>query len=104
MKESDPKLLRWYRSFNRKFFHPPLPDAALMWSPCDGDFGLANQEEDGTFFIKLNPQFSLDERMAKMTLLHEMCHLAIWPIKNHGKKWKAQMLRLAQEGAFDGLW
>lgn len=42
--------------------------------------------------------------MWRMTLLHEMAHMALWPDRKHGKKFTAEMLRLAQLGAFDKLW
>ena len=42
--------------------------------------------------------------VAMMTLLHEMCHLAVPKRIWHGPKFQKEMLRLAKAGAFKELW
>jgi len=45
--------------------------------------------------------------MAQLTLLHEMVHVKHYPRAcwlRHGKEFTAEMLRLAQAGAFKGRW
>lgn len=50
----------------------------------------------------------MDEVQNHMTLIHEMAHMAVdSKFKRsmfHGKHWKAEMRRLAAEGAFDYDW
>ena len=35
---------------------------------------------------------------------HEMSHIKLHPYRKHGKKFNAEMLRLAEAGAFNDLW
>jgi hypothetical protein len=60
--------------------------------------------EEG-FQIRINPSISGWAEIWKLTLLHEMVHVKLWPRhKKHTKKFHSEMLRLAQLGAFNSLW
>ena len=96
------RLRRAYLYYNRKWFDGMLPtDIVVAWSyrlprPCMGI-----SEPDA---ILLNAK---DRRSCiwRMTLLHEMCHLATENERaEHGPKWKCRMRSLARHGAFDKLW
>lgn len=98
------QLRRWYRDANQRWFGGKLPDDVdLFWAPHDGCSGMAWQEGDG-FVILINPAYALDFHVARLTLLHEMAHLALWPYRKHGPRFEAEMRRLAKSGAMKGLW
>ena len=42
--------------------------------------------------------------VAKSVLLHEMAHIKLHPYRKHGKRFNAEMLKLAEAGAFNDLW
>lgn len=57
-----------------------------------------------THTIQLDPALREYGAIVRLTLLHEMAHLHLFPYRYHGKKFDAEMLRLAAHGAFSGLW
>ncbi|HTV07820.1 MAG TPA: SprT-like domain-containing protein [Candidatus Aquilonibacter sp.] len=102
---SDRQLRRWYRDFNRRFFGGCLPsDADVLYAPVDGAHGDALVESNGEFTVRINPACAIDWRIVRMTLLHEMAHLKLWPYRAHGERFEKEMQRLACAGAFKGLW
>lgn len=105
MRLCDKQLARWYREFNAKWFDGKLPDDTdVLYAPEEGCSAIANTDEAESFFIKINPAYAVDTNIVKMMLLHELCHIALWPHKSHGKKFQAEMQRLALAGAFKGVW
>lgn len=110
---SDPCLSRWYRLFNRRYFQGELPveNVLLCWEPveeCDADCTKVHEavtdKETDDFLIRIDPIFRTAERVAKMTLLHEMVHVKLWPQTSHGARFQREVMRLAAVGAFRGLW
>lgn len=101
--KSDPQLKRWYAKYNRLYFDGQLPDAAVWWEPLASTYADCNLVE-GEWRIRINPSLSGWTAIWKLTLLHEMAHVNLWPNKRHGKKFHEEMMRLAGLGAFTGLW
>jgi len=110
---SDALLARWYRQFNRRYFNGELPaeNVILCWEPvedCDADCAKIHEavtdKETDDFLIRIDPIYRTSLRVAKMTLLHEMVHVKLWPHVSHGARFQREMMRLAQSGAFRRLW
>ena len=125
--KSDRYLLSWFCSYNKKYFGNRLPETLICWSimkpNSDGDTPIGRQlrpckiryrvvGKKWTIFKNDRPTILISndlrtrnwESIARWTLLHEMCHLAL-PIKLvHGPRFHKEMLRLAKRGAFKGLW
>ena len=111
---SDPKLRRWYLQFNRQWFNGDLPDdVTVYWDPVSAQAecwsvlaipGTRDHEPIVDFIIRIDPRMSFSRALAKWALLHEMAHVKLYPNLNHGPKFHAEMLRLANCGAFRKLW
>lgn len=102
---SDRRLRNWYRNFNRLWFAEGLPeDVDVLYAPVEGCSGRTFPEDHDAFVIRINPQFSVCERMTRLTLLHEMVHVELWPYATHGPRFEARMQELAAAGAMRGLW
>lgn len=105
MAASDPTLKRWYRKYNRLYFKGELPeDTAVYWEPADGNLGDTHEVEDGEFVIRIDPCLRFSDKMAKMTLMHELVHVKYPNSGDHGRVFQREMLRLAKVGAFNLLW
>jgi hypothetical protein len=97
----DKKLRRAYLFYNRKYFNNDLPpDAEIVWEQLPTTLLGYQQGEKIAINAKLKSAYVL----YRMTLLHEMCHLHLPDGVKHGKRFQDEMRRLANEGAFDGLW
>lgn len=104
MRLCDRTLRRWYREANTRWFEGKLPDDVdVLYAPHAGCVGIAGQSGD-SFFIQVNPAYAMDVSIVKLTLLHEMAHVALWPYRTHGPKFQQEMLRLANAGAMNGKW
>jgi hypothetical protein len=112
---SDPTLRRWYLKFNDQWFGAALPyDLEVFWEPARGALGdtceLRGAYIDGRdtgkpeMLIRIDPTLRFSSAMAQMTLLHEMVHVKLHPHMAHGKRFNAEMLKLATFGAFNGRW
>lgn len=103
MARSHSELKRWYANYNRFYFGGKLPrDMDVFYAPDDRVHGLAVKDVNGNCTIQIDTAL-MGTRYAKWTLLHEMAHHATgdW---GHGKRFQAQMLRLAIMGAFKKIW
>lgn len=99
----DAQLRRAYRRYNALYFKGSLPDDAdILFAPTEC-YGVT-QQDDGGFVITIDPKYAIESRMWRLTLLHEMVHLDIWPKMSHGAAFQGEMFRLAQAGAFAKLW
>jgi len=105
-------LMRRFNKFNQLYFDGRLPECQVGFDDelrpeILGElFGLT-EEEDTTlkhFQIHIAPRVDQTTEQLLMTLLHEMAHLSLYPHVKHGKKFNAEMLRIANRGGFDGLW
>lgn len=104
MNLSDAELRRWYRQYNRRWFADELPDDIdVLYAPVDGLCGEVSEGEAGDLIVRINPAYALDTRIARITLLHEMAHIKLWPKRNHGTVFQRELQRLAIAGAYKGL-
>ena len=101
--KSDRGLKRIYRSYNRRFFDGQLPDAFIWWEVPAGAYADC-QLIDGVWRVRINPSLAGWPSIARWSLLHEQAHIKLHPNRNHGRKFQQEMLRLAEAGAFVGLW
>lgn len=91
-------LRRIFNFFNRKYFNGEVPHTtSVTWAPLNGDNG---DYQDGAIHIDTTLQGS--PRLVKIIMLHEMIH-ARYPRLTHGKKFKAEIRRLVEAGAYDSL-
>jgi hypothetical protein len=102
---SDRRLRGWYREFNRRWFEDGLPeDVDVLYAPVEGCSGEMVPEDRDSFVIRINPRYQVCSGIARLTLLHEMVHVELWPYVTHGPKFEARMRKLAAAGAMRGLW
>lgn len=116
MFKSDKRLLYWYRKYNKLYFDNKLPTTILVgWNDemkadtCAQHNGVGLElAEDGITLritvIHLDPKKHVGSTDTRLSLLHEMCHVALFPYDKHGKKFKDEKRRLAMLGALDDLW
>lgn len=99
-----------YVHFNNGYFDGKLPDIPVVYKSVENaDIGDTTcqwtSDGDTACSIFVNAYYDRDEREADMTLLHEMCHVAVTPsFDQHGPVWQNCMHNLANAGAFDNLW
>jgi len=85
-------------------------DVILRYGPAVDVQGRSNMAitrmHDGRFITEFNPKYNQADTHLKMNMLHEQCHIATWgqEFDDHGPKFQACMLRLANQGAFNSLW
>jgi SprT-like family protein len=111
-------LCNWYKKYNKLYFDDRLTkDVLVGWNtdwPEDSDHCATHsgirftEEEDGaehhSELIQLDPKQHIGARDERLSLLHEMCHVALFPNSTHGKKFKNEKRRVAMLGALDDLW
>jgi hypothetical protein len=109
--QSDPELKRWYAYYRKKYFDNRLPETAevdIYYAEMPELYGYADSDDDPPehdhFIIEIERWCIEHPIVAKMTLLHEMAHLATFPYEGHGEPFQKEMLRLAKLGAFRRLW
>lgn len=109
--QSDRQLKHWYDRYNRDWFNSELPShTVIYWEPIvDGDGSTCPiyEVDNSQFVIKIDPSIKGFLNVWKLTLLHEMVHVRLWPKHSrhqHGKLFQDEMLRLANAGAFRRLW
>jgi hypothetical protein len=112
--KQDKRLQKWYIKYNRAFFDGQLPsDVQVGFNELEGMYGtlavnIWTSEEDGLEHSLL--QIHIDEKkhfawdQIKFTLLHEMAHVKLLPIRHHGQRFQEEMKRLAGRDAFKDLW
>ncbi len=86
--DSDPALKRLYNKYNHTYWRDALPsNTQIWWEPCGPDAGVTIQLDEETLGIKIDPALMGMRRFAKLTLLHEMVHVATWLIRaaDHGR-------------------
>ncbi len=102
---SDTQLRRWFREYNQRYFGGTLPrDTAVYYATVDGAYGDCDYKSDGRFHIRINPDNTWGRSVRRLTLLHEMVHIAVWPRVTHGPYFEREMMRLASAGAMRGIW
>jgi len=101
--KSDRQLNRWRGTYNRLYFDSNLPDAIVYWESVSSAYAT-HQVVEGQHVIRINPALAGWHSVARFALLHEQVHQRLYPDQRHGKRFNAEMLRLAEAGAFDELW
>ena len=105
---SDRMLKRWYDRYNREFFGGELPDdVAVFWEACAAhgetfEIESSVEGEPATIGIRINPACRTiwkgsRQGWAKLTLLHEMAHVKLWPVRglqHHGQRFDQEIQRL----------
>ena len=93
-----------YTNFNRDYFLGQLPDDVnVEWANLGllHDMGATWIDEAGTRQIRIDRRTNPVLRQARLTLLHEMCHVKFNNRCGHGPKFKKEKRRLILAGAFD---
>lgn len=111
MKRDDAWLQKLYTKYNKLYFDdklPPVNEIFVHWSPLpekdDAQIDCRSIKHED-ISIEINSGLKKYPRTAKLSLLHEQCHLACLDEKAiHGKRWKAEMRRIAALKAMDNLW
>ena len=101
---SDNQLRRWYLKYNRLYFDNALPKNTRIWWEVPTGAYADCVEENGVWRVRINPSLAGWPQLAKFTLLHELAHIKLSPYLGHGEQFNAEMLVLAQKGAFNDLW
>ena len=106
---TDTTLRQFYADSNEDYFLGQLPKNAHVsfgdLSVLD-DMGLTFKRADGSFEIIIDRKTNPILRQAKLTLIHEQCHIATWQeeLDSHGRKFQECMVDKAVHGAFHDLW
>lgn len=94
--------------YNQRFFDNDLPDMPVRWIKTPRGVAAEFWTNNGEMGINIHPLFRKWGllRYVKMLLIHEMAHAKLRnrKIQDHGRVWNNEMLRLANAGAFYGLW
>jgi len=108
---SDRQLRNWFIKYNKRYWASSLPEnTVLYWEPvpqCDGVTCPVFEVSDGCFEIKIDPALKGQPCFWKLTLLHEMIHVAVWrkhPKHQHGPTFQREKDRLYALGALRKLW
>jgi hypothetical protein len=102
-------LRYWYKNANRWYFGNKLPkDIPVRFGVLPkGVLGSTEMNKKGRSCQAVSVWIAKDIRSRRaiviLTLLHEMVHVEN-PTWNHGTPFQRRMLRLANDGAMNGLW
>jgi hypothetical protein len=116
-KPADADLAALYSDLDARFFGGTLPEIPVRWEArldalrAPGAPQLRFQglwgEDGGRAVILLNAGLKGDDKALRRTLCHEMVHEAMAaagkPEENHGPAFQAELKRLSDENAFDGV-
>jgi hypothetical protein len=109
---NSPALHRLYQDYNVEYFAARLPDAIVNIT-TDKNPGWAAlttppSSKQDRYQITISTSWLPAPRSQFEALLHEMCHVSVeqhgGEFEEHGPKWQACMLRLAEKGAFRFAW
>jgi predicted metal-dependent hydrolase len=99
-------LEKIYDYSNKKFYGNKLPEIEIKYSKrmhmkhAMGEtlfVGLEPKRINIAYYLQYVPSQCI------ITVLHEMAHVKLGRKVGHGKKFKAELLRLHKVGAYDGL-
>jgi hypothetical protein len=113
----DPDLVSMYRAINFDHFAGALPVMPVRWEPALGEVGALAQPAytlEGMFgragkrtVILLNPVVRATPGSLERALCHEMVHAYLFTrgdsATTHGARFKAELRRLSDAGAFEGI-
>ena len=92
MLKSERQLKLMYNKFNVRYFSGELPDVKIHYEPVSAYADC--DEVDGAMVIRINPSIGGWLDFLKLTLLHEMVHVKLWPHRKHGVKFDREIQRL----------
>lgn len=110
------RLQKWYDKYNKLYFDGKLPKAEVGLNDelegtkpnleCYGITVSFTDDDTKTTVVQIhiNPELHVTFDQARLTLLHEMVHIFLFPYDKHGKKFHDAMKTLAIKGAMDALW
>jgi SprT-like family protein len=102
------KTLRWYaRRYYKKYWGKSLPkECHVRFEKLQrGYLGVTTfVGHPPIFVVSISNEIKNWDRTVRLTLLHELCHVALSVKIEHGPKFQLEMLRIANLGAFMGLW
>jgi hypothetical protein len=101
-------LDKLYAADNSEYFDDRLPrNTVIDWGEYDGTrMASTSVLPDGRFHIAFNKKYCLSERVVRIVLKHEECHIATFSEitrdakTEHGPRWRTCMLNLYQQNAF----
>lgn len=102
-------LQHLYSVYNDGYFQNKLTKAPVIdMLETNPNFMASTMCQDGSCVIHFNKHFTAAHRVARFTMLHEMCHVKTWDTEVdvfggqvlHGKSWRACMISLDTRGAF----
>lgn len=97
-----------YAGLNATYWSGKLPADTIVSFGALPPKSMANTTRDaaGRFHITLEWESNKLPNVARLTLFHEMAHIATWDAEfnPHGMHWRKEMHRLADAGAFDEIW
>ena len=109
---SHPYLKRLYRQYNRKYFGGQLPNICVRFGNAQamkqagvprGTLAATLLSNGKPYAIVIRDYANKSWRYIKADLLHELVHVA-HPRADHGPVFENEMKRLANLGAFKGVW
>lgn len=109
----DKRLAKLAQRYNKAYFDNMLPqDLIVGWEvelENTKHYGATICLEDDetkqvTFRVSINSTLKSNYESARLTLLHELVHVKLYPYTKHGKKFNHAMIGLAVKGAFNDLW
>lgn len=101
-----PNIQKIYAEYNTEYFDDTLPRNALIDWNEPGDNFMASTEtlSDGRYHVAFNRDYSSAERVARLIMLHEQCHIKtdqhMLLEDAHSRAWRTCMLDLDRQGAF----
>jgi hypothetical protein len=108
--QSDRQLKHWVEKYDRAYWGGKLASRIIVfWEPppqADGETCPVYEVAANQFQIKLDPAIKGNNSYWKITLLHEMIHVALWtkhPKHQHGRLFKEERRRIDELGAYDKL-
>lgn len=108
---TEKELVKCYTRFNKKYFGGKLPDTipiVLTDMSKTDDVGMCTtfhgQGLSPLHTIYLDKNLQEYDTVLKLSLLHELCHVKLYPYGGHGEEFDAEMVKLAFKNAFHDLW
>lgn len=95
--------------YNETVFYGALPKSMrITWENLEAfnEVGDVQKDSDGVWHIRLDRKYNPVGRQTILTMIHEDCHLVTWgqEFDDHGPKFEACMLRVAESGALHDVW
>jgi len=99
----DERAQAQFEIFNAMYFGGAMPDVDIRLVKdlrSDGGkrcrlYGATSKVGD-QFFIELDS--NMPDSQHKLTLMHEMVHVKLWPKSHRSREWKREVQRLAEAG------